>query len=169
MLPEFGFIDTQQVYSDGFYNRKFMLSFYNPYAAMPSLHFGLALLVGFLAYTFERRILRVFAVVYPAFMASVIVTTGHHFFMDVAVGGILAGFAYGTVKAFPFAVKQPASSPARMNGGFSFLDHPLPSRSTDRFYKSHPVYLSKKDQDCVLRHKLRSGVTTWFYRWRPPL
>jgi membrane-associated phospholipid phosphatase len=101
LLSGYGFMDTQQVFGSNLYNRKMVLSFYNPYAAMPSLHFGWALLVGMMAYGFERRAFKIFGVLYPSCMALVVVTTGHHFFLDIVGGGIVVGLAYTLVKALP--------------------------------------------------------------------
>jgi hypothetical protein len=101
LLSWFGFVDTQQVYGSNLYNRKTVLSFYNPYAAMPSLHFGWALLVGMMAYGFEHRAFRFLGVLYPVCMAFVVVTTGHHFFLDIVAGGIVVGLAYTLVKGLP--------------------------------------------------------------------
>jgi membrane-associated phospholipid phosphatase len=101
LLSGFGFVDTQQIFGSNLYNRKLVLSFFNPYAAMPSLHFGWALLVGLMAYGFERRVFKIFGVLYPSCMALVVVTTGHHFFLDIVGGGIVVGLAYTLVQAFP--------------------------------------------------------------------
>jgi hypothetical protein len=98
MLPEFGFVDTQQIYGSDLYNHKSVISFYNPYAAMPSLHFGWALLVGMMAYAFDRRALKVIGVTYPCCMALVIVTTGHHYLLDIVGGGVVVGLAYSLVQ-----------------------------------------------------------------------
>jgi membrane-associated phospholipid phosphatase len=101
LLSGRGFVDTQQAFGTSLYNSKSVLSFYNPYAAMPSLHFGWALLVGIIAYGFERRAFRIFAVLYPSCMAFVVVATGHHFFLDIVGGGIVVGLAYTLVNALP--------------------------------------------------------------------
>ena len=98
MVPEVGFVDTQQVYGSDFYNHKSVVSLYNPYAAMPSLHFGWALLVGIIFCTLERRTFKAIGVLYPCCMALVIVTTGHHYILDVAGGGGVVGLAYSLVK-----------------------------------------------------------------------
>jgi hypothetical protein len=108
MLPEVGFVDTQQVFGSDLYNQKSMASLYNPYAAMPSLHFGWALLVGMMAFTFSRRALKVMGVLYPLSMALVIVTTGHHYILDIAGGGAVVALAYGLVKALPLFRRVPA-------------------------------------------------------------
>ena len=111
LVSGFGFVDTQQVFGPSLYNRKSLLSFYNPYAAMPSLHFGWALLVGIMAYGFERRAFKIFGVLYPSCMALVVVTTGHHFFLDIVGGGIVVGLAYTLVKALPLWTRAVAKAP----------------------------------------------------------
>jgi len=62
---------------------------YNPYAAMPSLHFGWALILGCTLFlTLHPLALRLLGLCYPAFMLSVIVISGNHFFAD-AIGSII--------------------------------------------------------------------------------
>ena len=62
---------------------------YNPFAAVPSLHFGYALIVGVaLATIAERRRSRILGALYPAAMLLIIVATGNHFFVDAALGGL---------------------------------------------------------------------------------
>jgi hypothetical protein len=100
LLPGMGFVDTQQVFGSGLYNDKTVASLYNPYAAMPSMHFGWALLVGIVAFSSGRRILKVAGVFYPICMAFVIITTGHHYFLDIAGGAAVVGMAYCLVRAF---------------------------------------------------------------------
>ena len=99
LLPGFGFVDTQQAFGSNLYNRKTVLSFYNPYAAMPSLHFAWALLVGIMAYGYEHRAFKIFGVLYPSGMAFVVVTTGDHFFLDIVGGVIVVSLSYTIVKA----------------------------------------------------------------------
>lgn len=70
-------------------------SLYNPFAAVPSLHFGYALLVGATIYALaRRRWVRVVGAAYPAFMLFTIVATGNHFFFDAAAGGVVVVAAY---------------------------------------------------------------------------
>jgi hypothetical protein len=65
-------------------------SLYNPFAAVPSLHFGYALLVGAAVYALaRRRWVRLLGAAYPAFMLFTIVATGNHFFFDAAAGGLV--------------------------------------------------------------------------------
>jgi PAP2 superfamily len=75
-------------------------TFYNPYAAVPSMHIGFSLLVGFTVYRLAgRRLVRLAGAVYPAFVLFVIVATGNHFFLDAAAGALVAGIAAVTVAA----------------------------------------------------------------------
>ena len=94
-LAELGFSDTV-THSTGLNLSSDLLgALYNPFAAVPSLHFGYALIVGVaLATIAERRSVRILGLVYPAAMLLIIVATGNHFFVDAALGGlaVLAGW-----------------------------------------------------------------------------
>jgi PAP2 superfamily len=73
--------------------------FYNPFAAVPSLHFGYALLVGVtIGLLAGNRVVRAIGWSYPIVMLLVIVATGNHFFFDAAGGAfaIGAGFLFAT-------------------------------------------------------------------------
>jgi hypothetical protein len=62
----------------------------NPYAAMPSLHFGWNLLMG-IALVHEARLrpIRLFGYVIPVMMFLGIVLTANHYVLDGVVGGLL--------------------------------------------------------------------------------
>jgi membrane-associated phospholipid phosphatase len=169
MLPEVGFVDTQQAFGSSLYNHKSVLSFYNPYAAMPSLHFGWALLVGIMAYSFERRILKIFGILYPSFMALVIVTTGHHYFLDIAGGGLFVGLAYMLVRVSPYVFHELSSSPARINGGATLEERPARLGSSRRSDGHNIPSWSKEQRDYVRQQKLRSTITAMLNSWRPPV
>ena len=85
-LPEFGFVDTiVNQYDTG---RPLTPAFFvNEYAAMPSLHFGWNLLVGFSMWLASRALLiRAFAVLMPFAMFTDIIMTANHYFLDAAAG-----------------------------------------------------------------------------------
>ncbi len=75
-------------------NHGLVSSLYNPYAAVPSMHVGYALIVAtsLLRYG-RRRLVRSLAAVYPAFVLLVVVATGNHFFLDAAAGALVAALA----------------------------------------------------------------------------
>jgi PAP2 superfamily len=74
-------------------------AFYNPLAAVPSLHAGFALAVGVaLACAAGRPIMRAFALAWPALVAAAVVATGNHFVFDVAAGAATVAAGYGVAR-----------------------------------------------------------------------
>jgi hypothetical protein len=66
-------------------------SLYNPFAAVPSMHIGYAVIVGAsLLHYGKRRVVRAAGLVYPLFVLLVIVATGNHFLFDAAAGALVA-------------------------------------------------------------------------------
>jgi len=75
-------------------------SFYNPYAAFPSMHIAFALIAGAAVWKLaDRRRWRVAGAVYPFAVLLVIVATGNHFFLDAAAGAVVAAAAFAAVFA----------------------------------------------------------------------
>src|SRR5215212_7641080 len=89
-------------------------SLYNPFAAVPSLHFGYSLLVGVtVAALARRRWVRWIGAAYPPFMLFTIVATGNHFIFDAVAGGIVMVVAYFAARALVADTARPAPAPAR--------------------------------------------------------
>ena len=89
LLPEWGFVDTVARLTRENYDMQPGF-FVNHYAAVPSLHFGWALLVGIALFDVDRNILvRMFAVVMVAAMFFAIVLTANHFIFDMLVGSLI--------------------------------------------------------------------------------
>jgi hypothetical protein len=87
-------------------NHGLVSSLYNPYAAIPSMHAGYALIVGAALMRYGRRALLRFAgVLYPPFVLLVIVATGNHFFFDAATGALVA--ATSALVALPLTRARP--------------------------------------------------------------
>ena len=75
-------------------NTGLVSSLYNPYAAVPSMHIGYALIVAGSVFWYSRRALvRALAPLYPPFVLLVVVATGNHFILDAAAGALVAGLA----------------------------------------------------------------------------
>jgi hypothetical protein len=75
-------------------NKGLVSSLYNPYAALPSMHVGYALIVGAsLARYAAHAITRLAGFAYPPFVLLVIVATGNHFVIDAAAGAAVAALA----------------------------------------------------------------------------
>jgi hypothetical protein len=86
-------------------------SLYNPFAAVPSLHFGYALLVGVtVAVLARRRWVRWIGAAYPPFMLFTIVATGNHFVFDAVAGGIVMAIAYVAARTLMTDTPRPATA-----------------------------------------------------------
>lgn len=99
-----GFVDTMREYLGYGYQAQSTQAFVNPYAAMPSLHFGWDLLLGWImirAFWKERWlwIIAPIAVALPTMQIFAITLTANHFFLDAAAGGIVALVGVGLALA----------------------------------------------------------------------
>jgi hypothetical protein len=94
-LTDLGFVDTVTRNAGVNLSSDFLGSLYNPFAAVPSLHFGYALLVGLTIAGLARgQTGRAFGWGYPIVMMIVIVATGNHFFFDAAAGAVAIAVGY---------------------------------------------------------------------------
>jgi membrane-associated phospholipid phosphatase len=89
-LPEWGFQDTV---ADFFGNAASQSAsvLYNPYAAVPSMHVAFALMIAVPAIQLVRR--RAFKIAwsfYPLLVTFVVISTGNHFWLDAALGAMVA-------------------------------------------------------------------------------
>ena len=91
--PEYGFafVDTVNEYSNFSYQAQSMQAFVNPYAAVPSLHYGWAVLVGGVLIWATRNVwLRALGVLMPIGQLSAIVFTANHYILDAMAGLVVA-------------------------------------------------------------------------------
>jgi membrane-associated phospholipid phosphatase len=100
LLPDAGLMDTLQVFNNASYQAQSTQFFVNPYAAVPSLHVGWAVLVAtgmVLAFPRNRLVLLI-AVAHVLAQSSSTVFTGNHYFLDGAAGLVAAsgGLAFAT-------------------------------------------------------------------------
>jgi PAP2 superfamily len=99
-LAGLGFADTVSAHTGLNLSSDALGSFYNPVAAVPSLHFGYALIVGLAIATLaRRRSVRITGALYPVLMLVVIVATGNHFFFDAAAGGLVVAAGWLLARA----------------------------------------------------------------------
>jgi hypothetical protein len=93
-LPEWGFTDTVSNFV-GTHTANTASVLYNPYAAIPSMHVAFALMLGFSGAALTRtRWLRPLWYVYPGLISLVVVVTANHFWVDAALGAIVAALSY---------------------------------------------------------------------------
>jgi PAP2 superfamily protein len=94
-LAGLGIADTVTDHAGINLNSQLLGQLYNPIAAVPSLHFGYALIVGVtVAALSPRRSVRVLGALYPLVMLFVIVATGNHFWIDAVAGGLVVVVAW---------------------------------------------------------------------------
>ena len=87
LLPGFGFVDTMQRYSSVSYQAQSLKPFVNPFAAVPSLHFGWSVLIGVgVIRALQHPIAWAFGALLPLLMLIAIIATANHFVFDAAVG-----------------------------------------------------------------------------------
>lgn len=99
-----GFVDTMREYLGYGYQAQSTQAFVNPYAAMPSLHFGWDLLLGWVIIRafWQERLLWFFApiaVALPTLQIFAITLTANHYFIDAAAGGVVALMGVGLALA----------------------------------------------------------------------
>ena len=93
-------------------NHGLVSSLYNPFAAVPSMHIGYAVVVGAsLARVGDRPLLRLLGVAYPALQLLVIVATGNHFFFDAAAGATIAAVSLWAAAAVSNPGRAPRDGP----------------------------------------------------------
>lgn len=92
LVPSLGLVDTAALISP-VYDTVEPKIFFNPYAAMPSMHIGWDLLMGIaLVWCSTHRSLRWFGALLPLGMLVAIVVTGNHYVVD-GFAGALFGLA----------------------------------------------------------------------------
>ncbi|MGH2783107.1 MAG: phosphatase PAP2 family protein [Thermoleophilaceae bacterium] len=105
-MPEWGFTDTVAAFvGEGAASSANAL--YNPFAAVPSMHVAFALMIAIPAlFLVRNRALRAVWAVYPAIVTFVVVVTANHFWMDAALGAMVAA-ASAWAASFAFARARP--------------------------------------------------------------
>lgn len=87
LLAGFGFVDTMQRYSSLSYQAQSLKPFVNPYAAVPSLHFGWSMLIGVgLILALRRPLGWALGILLPVLMFFAIFATANHFMFDALAG-----------------------------------------------------------------------------------
>ena len=97
-LAGIGLVDTITTQTGIALDSKLTTSFYNPIAAVPSLHAGFAVAVSAaLAAAARRRSSRLLAWLWAPTVCLAVVATGNHFVTDIVAGVVVtvAGYAVG--------------------------------------------------------------------------
>jgi hypothetical protein len=89
LTPGTGLLDTGSLYGPAVYGPPATDTLSNQYAAMPSLHFGWAVVVGVALFLTTRNRLRWLWLAHPAITLLVVVATGNHYWLDAIVASAL--------------------------------------------------------------------------------
>jgi membrane-associated phospholipid phosphatase len=93
-FPELGFVDTLYYYVDVKHDSGLVTLFFNPYAAVPSMHVAFSLLIaGPVMLLVRRNALKALWALYPLVVTFVVVATGNHWVMDALAGAAVAATA----------------------------------------------------------------------------
>ena len=99
MLTRLGFVDTLAVYGPHVYSTDMARSVANQFAAMPSLHFGWAVIVAWGVVHIFRSRWRQLAWLHPAITLIAITATANHYWLDSVIALLLVIAAAGSWQA----------------------------------------------------------------------
>ena len=95
-----GFVDTLNKVSDIDLHGGVFSGWFNPHAAVPSMHFGYALMIGMVGLVLLRSWpLRLLALAYPALVFITITGTANHYILDAVAGGLVVAIGFIAVWA----------------------------------------------------------------------
>ena len=98
MMDNFNFVDTIRDFGPSVYASREFANLYNPYAAMPSLHFSWTVMFGVLFLRTPYKWVKIFGIIYPATTLLAITITANHYIMDAVAGGALMIAAFGIME-----------------------------------------------------------------------
>ena len=110
MLAAAGLVDTAKVYGPSVYGPPQTDHLSNQFAAMPSLHFGWALMVAIGLIVATRSRWRWLWLLHPLLTLTVIVGTANHYWLDAIVAAAMLGIALAVIR-LPRRTK-PAAEPS---------------------------------------------------------
>ena len=91
LFPQEGFVDTITQYAQVNHDSGLVKLFINPYAAIPSMHVAFSTMIGVAGALIARHtITRALWCAYPVLVFWVVVVTANHFWVDGAVGLLVA-------------------------------------------------------------------------------
>jgi hypothetical protein len=95
LLPEYGFVDLVHQRSPLSYESDLARTFLNPYAAMPSVHFGYSLIIGAMIFKmFHNWSIKSLGVGYTLLMLVSIVASANHLIIDCLASVLILSLIY---------------------------------------------------------------------------
>jgi hypothetical protein len=123
-----GFVDTLHEFGPRVYTADPRRSVANQFAAMPSLHFGWALMLAASVVAIKRTRRSTIILLHPLVTLFAIVATGNHYWLDAIAAGVLAAVFAVTLLAWRF-----------LRAGQLHPVQPLPTIDHERIELSHCV------------------------------
>lgn len=112
-----GFVDTLRGLSAVDLQRGSLSGLFNPHAAVPSMHFGYAFMIGVVCAVLARNwALRILAISYPALVFLTITGTANHYVMDSLAGGVVIALGFVLVQGW-YMLRGTQLMPARVSAG----------------------------------------------------
>ena len=101
-MPEWGFSDSVARFTGLTAEGSSADALYNPFAAVPSMHVAFALMIAVPAIMLvKRRLAKALWAIYPFVVTFVVMVTANHFWLDAALGALVAVLsAYAASAAF---------------------------------------------------------------------
>ena len=94
-LAGVGILDTVSTQTPFALDSPLVTAFYNPVAAMPSLHASFGFAIGIaVATTTRNRVLKLLALLWGPIVVLVVIATGNHFVLDIALGLLVTVVAF---------------------------------------------------------------------------
>jgi len=91
MFPQHGFVDTLNAYSDIGHDSSLAKVFINPYAAVPSMHCAFAMMIGGTGVIVCRHLVsKILWATWPLLVSWVTIVTANHYWVDAALGWLVA-------------------------------------------------------------------------------
>ena len=113
LITSEGFKDTLSVISGIDLHGGNLSTWFNPFAAVPSMHFGYALMIGVIAAMLVRRwSLRLLLLTYPLLVFVTIVGTANHYVIDALAGGAVMAAAFGVTALWSSTRRRHRNAPA---------------------------------------------------------
>jgi hypothetical protein len=132
MFPYLGFVDTARVFGPASYGAGSPYKgFANQFAAMPSLHFGWALVIAWAVLIATKSRWRYLVLAHPVITLAAIVLTANHYWLDAVVATILLAFALGIDWLIERRRKRRVALRAAVGGGTDELAAQNAPPSTD--------------------------------------
>ena len=99
LMTSEGFIDTLSIISGIDLHAGSLSGWFNPFAAVPSMHFAYALMIGVVVAVLARHwAVRIAVLTYPVLVFIAIVGTANHYVLDALAGGAVMIAAFATTE-----------------------------------------------------------------------